>query len=355
VRKAAIVALVLLAGSVPVRADETPVELPPAEAVPMHPLLESCVTSPTPDAAAIACTTAIESRQLQGEVLATALYARGMAQARRGQMPAAINDFTAALNVTPDATDALYARGSAYAQLQRHDLAIADFTALLKLAQDDADSLYRRAWSLTMLGRDKEAVADLAGVIKQAPDDVDAIMDRGGLNIRLGDFTAAIADFNAVLKLEPKAAAAFYNRGRAHALQDDFAAAAKDFAAARENRADNPYAALRGYLASARAGKAEENLLTETIGRHPPEQWPLPILATLTGAMHESDLLASADTADRTTAKRLAVEAHFYLGEAALAKQDVKAARAHFDAAAQGERTVPEVIDAIWRLKQIAP
>lgn len=354
-RNPVVVALVLLAGMMPAFADETPVEVPPADAVPMNPLLESCVTSPTPDAAAIACTTAIESRQLQGEVLATALYARGMAQGRRGQMPAAITDFTAALDVTPDATDALYARGSAHAQLQRHDLAVADFTQLLQLAPGDADSLYRRAWSLTMLGRDKEAVADLGGVIKQAPDDIDAIMDRGGLNIRLGDFAAAIADFDAVLKLEPKAAAAFYNRGRAYALQDDFAAAAKDFAAARENRADNPYAALRGYLATSRAGKAEENLLTEAIARYPAEQWPLPILATLAGAMRESDLLASADTADRAVAKRLVIEAHFYLGEAALAKQDAQTARAHFDAAAQGERTIPEVIDALWRLKQIAP
>src|SRR5690606_20454571 len=138
---------------------------------------------------------------------------------------------------------------------------------------------------------------------------------------------------DAVLKLDPKAAAAWYNRGRAHALQDDFAAAIKDFAAARENRDDNPYAALRGYLATARIGKEEEKLLTDAIARYPAEQWPLPILATLVGDMRESDLLAAADTADRAVSRRLTQEAHFYLGEAALAKQDTKAARAHFDAA----------------------
>ncbi|WP_374370186.1 tetratricopeptide repeat protein [Dongia sp.] len=337
-------------------ADETPASADPApaeaEPAPLNPLLETCVAAQVPETAALACTTAIESRQLQGEALAGALFTRGMAQGRRGQLPAAINDFTAALTLTPDATDVLYARGSAHAAIQRHDLAIGDFSAILKIDPKDADSLYRRAWSYTMLGRDKEAIADLSAVIGEAGDDMDALMDRGGLNIRLGDFDAAIGDFSAILKLDPKAAAAFYNRGRARALQNDFAAAAKDFAAAQESRADNPYAALRRYLATARSGKAEETLLSETIGRYPPEQWPLPILATLAGDMRESDLLASADLADRNVTQRLTAEAHFYLGEAALAKKDMKAAKAHFEAAAKGDRTIPEVIDAGWRLKQ---
>jgi lipoprotein NlpI len=181
------------------------------------------------------------------------------------------------------------------------------------------------------------------------------LMDRGGLNIRRGDFPAAIADFSAILKLDPKAAAAFYNRGRARMLKGDFAAAAKDFTAAQESRDDNPYAALRRYLATAQAGKGDEKVLGETIARYPAEQWPLPILATLTGAMRESDLLASADLADRRLTQRLTAEAHFYLGEAALAKKDEKAARAHFEAASKGDRTVPEVIDAAWRLKQVGP
>lgn len=338
-------------------ADETPAEADPApaaaEPAPLNPLLEACFAAQVPEAAALACTTAIESRQLQGEALAGALFTRGMAQGRRGQLPAAINDFTAALTLTPDATDVLYARGSAHAAIQRHDLAIGDFSAILEIDPKDADSLYRRAWSYTMLGRDAEAIADLTAVIAAAGDDMDALMDRGGLNIRRGNFDAAIGDFSAILKLDPKAAAAFYNRGRAQALKGDFADATKDFAAAQESRTDNPYAALRRYLATAHAGKPDEKLLTETIGRYPPEQWPLPILASLAGEMRESDLLASADLADRNVTQRLTAEAHFYLGEAALAKKDKKAALAHFEAAAKGERTIPEVIDADWRLKQM--
>jgi lipoprotein NlpI len=362
IQRAISAGMLLSLAVMPAQADDKAAD-PPAAAPaateqvpePLHPLLQSCVSSPTPDAAAIACTTAIDSRQLQGEALALALYARGMAQARRGQLPAGILDFTAAINLSPDATDALYARGSAHAQNKRHDLAVADFDRVLKIEPNDLDSLYRRAWSLTMLGRDKEAVADLDAVIRQVPDDIDAVMDRGGLLIRLGDFKAAIADFDRVLKAEKDAAAAHYNRGRAHVLMGDAAAAARDFAAARANRSDNPYAALREYLATVQAGKPEKKLLEETVQRFPIEQWPLPVLACLAGRISESDLLAAAGTVDQVTAQRLAQEAHFYLGEAALAQNDLEVARDHFEAAAKGERTVPEVIDAGWRLAQMKP
>lgn len=321
----------------------------------MHPLLADCVKQQVAEAAVRACTVAIDSRQLQGEPLSSALYARGLANGRRAQMDAAITDFSAALDLTPDATDVLYARGSAYAAQTSHDLAAGDFSAILKIEPGDTDSLYRRAWSLTMLGRDKEAIADLSEVIKAAPDDIDALMDRGGLHLRDGNFRAAIADFDAILKLDPDAAAAQYNRGRAHALQDDFAAAEQDFAGAEANRADNPYAALRRYLAGVRAAKPAPEILSGVIARLPQDQWPLPVLSTLAGKMQERDLLASAELADRSVAQRLVAEAHFYLGEAALGKGDAKAARAHFEAAAKGERTVPEVIDAGWRLKKLAP
>lgn len=333
-------------------AAETPAAAPAAA---LNPLLIACLKEQVSEQAAIACTTAIDSRQLQGEALASALYARGLAYGRRAQMAAAITDFSAALNLTPDATDVLYARGSAHAVEKRHDLAVADFSALLKIEPDDIDSLYRRAWSLTMLGRDQEAIGDLTSVIKATPDDIDALMDRGGLYLRKGDFKAAIGDFDAILKLDATAAAAHYNRGRGHALLGDFAGAEKDFAAAEENRADNPYAALRRYLAAAAGGKPDPEILARIIARLPADQWPLPVLSTLKGDMREGDLLASADLAERSVAQRLTAEAHFYLGEAALAQKDTKTARAHFEAAAKGERTVPEVIDAGWRLKQLAP
>jgi lipoprotein NlpI len=338
-------------------AEETPAPKAPEKAVaPLNPLLDACLKPGDQQEVISACTTAIESRQLKGDALASALFRRGLTQVQRAQAPAAANDFSAALKLTPDAVDVLFARASVYGAMKRHDLAIADYDALLKLVPGDPDSLYRRAWSRAALGRDDAAVQDLSELLAQAKGDVDALMDRGGLYLRLGKFKEAGADFSAIAKQDPKAAAAFYNRGRAGFLAGDFKAAAKDFAEAEKLRADNPYAALRRYLAAAQGlpkEKVPANILTDALAKTALEQWPMPVLATLAGKMPEKDLLAATSVADKKVARRIEAEAHYYLGEAALLKKDAKAARAHFGVAAKGDRSLPEAIDAGWRLKQI--
>ncbi|MBI2255923.1 MAG: tetratricopeptide repeat protein [Proteobacteria bacterium] len=328
---------------------------PKASSKPVHPLLDACLKPGDTQSVVVACTTAIESRQLQGEALAAALFRRGLIQNQRAQVQAAVNDLSAALKLTPKAVDVLYARATLYAAMKRYDLAIADYDSLLKLVPGDPDSLYNRAWSKAALGRDAPAIEDLTALLAEAKGDIDALMDRGGLYLRLGKFTEAAADFGTIAKQDPKAAAAFYNRGRAMFLKGDFVAAAKDFQQAETLRADNPYARLRRYLATGFApkGKMDAKILNDIIAKIAPEKWPMPVLATLVGKMPEKDLLSATEVSDKNVARRLDAEAHYYLGEAALLKKDQKAARDHFAAAAKGDRSLPEAVDAGWRLKQI--
>jgi lipoprotein NlpI len=318
-----------------------------------NPLLAECLAATGPDVVLASCTKAIDSRQLTGSALASALFQRGTAQARRGKLEPAIGDFSAALKQTPDATDVLYARASAQAGLQRHEAAIEDLGAILVLAPNDADSFYRRAWSLTALGRDAEAVDDLNAVLRLVPGDIDALMDRGGLLLRLGKFAPAAADFSAIVAAEPNAAAAYYNRGRARLLADKVKDAATDFAQALKLRADNPYAGLRLYLARQRLDKSGADELAAMSAKFPAEQWPIPVAATLAGTLREPDLLASVSAADPAIVARLATETHYYLGMAAKAKGDVDAARGHFTQAAKGDRNIPEAVDAKLELGKL--
>ncbi len=322
---------------------------------PNNPLLNACLKPDDSQSIVLACTRAIESRQLQGDVLAAALFRRGLIQSQRAQIEAAANDFSAALKLTPQATDVLYARASLYAAMKRYDLAVADYDNLLKLVPGDPDSLYGRAWSKAALGRDGPAIDDLTALLAEVKADIDVLMDRGGLYLRVGKFTEAAADFSLIIKQDGKAAAAFYNRGRALFLKGDFSAAAKDFQQAEKIRSDNPYASVRRYLALASApkGKADQKLLTDITAKIAPDKWPLPILARLAGEISEQDLLSLTEVTNKAVARRLEAEAHYYLGEQALIKKDQKAARAHFEAAAKGDRSLPEAIDAGWRLKQI--
>jgi lipoprotein NlpI len=307
----------------------------------------ACVESEVPQARIDACTKLVDTRLLQGRELAQALYQRGTGHAAKGQYTEAVRDFTQALKFAPDASDALYNRGGAYSKLGRWDEALADFDALLELVPNDPNTYYARAWVHAQRGADKAAIADLDKVLEVAPGDQEALLDRGGMNIRAGRYDAAIRDFGALLKLDPQAAAAAYNRGRAHYAKRDFKSAAEDFARTLKLRADNPYAALRLYLARAHLGKEDQAVLQKGIGKLDPTIWPRPLLELFAGTGEDPELIAGINELPAKLRNDVLCEAHYYLGERALLKSDEKTARDYFAAAvATGATTTIEHIDA---------
>ena len=327
----------------------------PAEPAPdpVAAALQPCAEGKDPESTAVACTNLIATGQLTGRPLGAAYVFRGKAQAQRNQLPAAIEDFSSALKIDPEATDALYNRAAAYALMGRDDLALEDFARLLKIAPHDADSLYYRAQIYAREGKYETAITDLDSVLELVPEDFEARLQRAGFDIMLTRYADAIGDLDRLLKATPAAPAALYNRGRAKFLNRDFAGAGKDFAAAMQNRSENPYAALRLYLATARAGKVDPAPLAAAAKAFPADQWPLPIVAFYQGKLGEDDLLAAAKSGD--PAADLTAEAQYYLGAWALAKGDTAAARTHFQAAldAKADRANLDFIDAGLELKAL--
>lgn len=308
---------------------------------------EACAKADIPQNQIDACTKLIDTLRPQGRELAQALYQRGTGHAAKGEYKEAVRDYTQALKFAPDSSDALYNRGGAYSKLERWDDALADFNALLKIVPNDPNALYARAWVQAQRGEDKAAIADLDKVLEFAPDDQEALLDRGGMNIRAGRYDEAIRDFGALLKLDPKAAAAAYNRGRAHYAKQDFKNAAADFALTLKLRADNPYAALRLYLAEAHLGKGDEAVLQKGIDKLDPAIWPRPLLELFAGTGKDPELIAGINELPAKLRKGVLCEAQYYLGERALLNGDEKAARDYFAAAAAtGASTTIEHIDA---------
>ena len=315
---------------------------------------EACAKSDVPQTQIDACTTFIKAVRPQGRELAQALYQRGAGHAAKGEYQEAVRDYTQALKFAPNSSDALYNRGGAYSKLGRWDDALADYNALLKIVPNDPNTYYARAWVHAQRGEDKAAIADLDRVLKTAPDDQEALLDRGGLNIRAGRYDDAIRDFGALLKLDPKAAAAAYNRGRAYYAKDDFKNAAEDFALTLKLRADNPYAALRLYLAQAHLGKGDEAVLQKGIDRLDPAIWPRPLLELFAGTGKDPELIAGINQLPPRQRTDVLCEAQYYLGERALLNGDKKAARDYFAAAAaSGASTTIEHIDAKAALARV--
>lgn len=108
--------------------------------------------------------TAIESRELEPEVLANALLNRALAYQNTGDHPKAIDDYTAALRL--DAMSgklramALYNRALSYQKVQRPALAMEDYTGALFLDSSFAHAYYGRGNLLRDSGQYLFALAD---------------------------------------------------------------------------------------------------------------------------------------------------------------------------------------------------
>jgi lipoprotein NlpI len=350
--------LLALLWSTPAAAETKADTTAPKPNAPEDPVVEEmkpCENGTDPEARAVACTNLITSGKLKGKVLGAAYVFRGKAQAQRNEIKAAILDFSEALKVDPEATDALYNRGAAYALMGQTNYALADFAHLLDLAPNDPDTLFYRALIYVNQGKTELAVEDLSAVLGQRPDDGISRLQRAGLLIALQRNEDAIADLNLLLKKDPAALDALYNRGRAEMLTGDDDAAAMDFEAAMQNRNSNPYAALRLYIVRARHGKADAAPLAAAAKAFPAEQWPLPIVAFYQGSLSEADLIAMAKASDAATNANLTAETQYYLGQWALLQDDRKTAKRHFEAAAAAKAGVGslECIDAGLELKRL--
>jgi lipoprotein NlpI len=307
-------------------------------------------------ARAAACTQLIASGKFTGKELGGIYVLRGKAQALRRQYEAAVGDFSQALDIDPQATDALYNRAATYVLMVRTDLALADFAQLLKLAPGDPDTLFYRAQVYARQGKIEAAIDDLSGVLKAKPDDFETRLTRAGLLIGLDRNVEAIDDLGVLLKANPKSPAALYNRGRAEMLTGDFKAAAKDFKAAMDNRDQNPYAALRLYIVTARAGKADPAPLARAVKAFPPDQWPLQIVSFYQAKTGADDLAAMAGgLRDPLARANVTAETNYYLGQWALLKGNKSEAQARFRAAIADPAAKDdlEYVDAGLELKRL--
>jgi tetratricopeptide (TPR) repeat protein len=108
---------------------------------------------------------------------------------------------------------------------KQYPAAIADFTAALQQAPDDLQLLAYRAEALHGAGQPAQAVRDMDRYVELAPYNLEARSFRGGLNMELKAYDKVVADCDAVLKLQPNSYPHLANRGVARAyLQDSLGA-----------------------------------------------------------------------------------------------------------------------------------
>ncbi|MBM3343238.1 MAG: tetratricopeptide repeat protein, partial [Betaproteobacteria bacterium] len=250
-------------------------------------------TENNPDLAIKYCTTAIETRKANNETLARWHVQRGVQWIAKGDYERAIADHNAALKLDAKTPNAHYQRGRAHALRGEAERAIADFDAAAKLRPDDP-------------------------VIYHA---------RGVERMVIGDYTLAMADLDRAMQMDPKARGLHFARGRARFYASDFARAAADFESAHAVR-PNIYTALWLYLARARGGNPDAEMLLERESRPLRGGWPSAIIALYLGRTDATSVNNETTVGEIAQQREMRCEADYYVAQSFILKNERPRAQA---------------------------
>jgi lipoprotein NlpI len=282
---------------------------------------QKCADLTDPDAAWSFCTRALESGQLSEAARAVTLNNRGNANLNRRDYDRAIQDYNESLRLDPSSALAHNNRGSAYQHRGDYDQAIRDYDAAIRL--DSSIALF--------------------------------FGNRGRAHHFKESYAEAIKDYEQAIELNPDFALAYYNRGLARFDQGLYIASVPDFVRAMTLDSSNPYRVLGVYLAKARAGDVDRQLLATGTRQLNRTRWPGPLVALYLGELTPQALIEATRDADVRSQREKQCEAYFHAGEFLLmAGQREAALRMFQSAVATGITSFYEYASARAELRRLS-
>jgi len=127
----------------------------------------------TPEQAIIHCTRALEAGDLPEGDMVTAYVNRGVAYKLTGQLEAAIEDYTEALELSPESGDIYTTRANAFLEMAQLDAAINDANKALAFNPEYAAAYFVRGRIFEALGQKNFARDDFVRAYELAPDNKD--------------------------------------------------------------------------------------------------------------------------------------------------------------------------------------
>ena len=128
---------------------------------------------------------------------------RGLAYQWQGDLPSAMADIDAAVQLAPRDPELHCQRGVLLLAKQEIDPAIAAFTEALRVNPQFADAYRRRSEAWLAANQPTRAIDDLTAVIALDPEDLMALLERAKLLAMAGEFDRAANDFTKLLERNP--------------------------------------------------------------------------------------------------------------------------------------------------------
>jgi tetratricopeptide (TPR) repeat protein len=163
---------------------------------------------------------------------AKARYEKGERFLDNEDYDAAIAEFTEAIRLNPNFTNAYNKRGSAYSYKGQYDAVIRDFTEAIRLDPNCAFAYANRGLTYSFKGQYDKAIEDYTELIRLDPNTAFSYESRGRAYLNKDQYDKAIKDFAEAIRLEPNYADAYEGRGRAYFNKDQYDKAIKDFSEA---------------------------------------------------------------------------------------------------------------------------
>ena len=154
---------------------------------------------------------------------------RGTAYSFNSQPDLAIQDFNKALSIDPLYIIAFENRGYAFFQKNQLDLAIKDYTKAISLNPENAWAFNGRGNAYNAKKQYDIAIQDITKAINLDPNYPDAYVDRGQIYGYKGQFDLGIQDFSKAISLNPELTLAYSNRGYAYSQKNLYDQAIQDY------------------------------------------------------------------------------------------------------------------------------
>jgi len=264
------------------------------------------------------------------------LYAmRAGAYASQGELDRAVADFGEAIRRGqalggPQLAEWHLGRARAKVALGQRGEAAQDFDAAARLAPNNSAILVERGDNRLSQGDPAGAEQDYRAALQLAPGQVAAHNRLGWAHLEQGRYDEAIAAASKVVEAMPESAAGYWQRGIFRFLTGRFSEAAADFGRVVAIRPENMHAMMWGHFARARSGQSDRDTLARQAQGLDLAEWPGPLVGALVGTATPEAALTAAAVDDAEQRRRRETEAHFYLGQQALTRNDAAAAEDHF-------------------------